>query len=442
VAVAEETLYSHLTNTESLDYIIKQGFAAPVAREVIPLEFGRTLVEWCIDTYFESGRKVAPSKEAIMATWGPQLQGADIEIDDQTELDPIEWVIKQLRSDYAAFVGVEFGKMLIQEVVEAEGPDKVGVMLKGSQLLHAYTMSLIERKNEKILQDGLEDVLKRYEEVASEGHTYKGLTLGLEGVDADVTTPDQHFMGIHPGELGVLAGTSGGGKSWFSLLPVLSEFERGRRPVLYTLENDLDMTFDRLACMKLRVPYEKLQRGECEDAEIDRIRAFHDRIKGADNQPLIIRPSAAEATGSAMIRRAHVEGADSVIIDQLSHIQAVSRSKARQRNEVVAEIVRDLVELISEGNKLPLLLLHQINRKGREEARKIGRFLMDHLGEATQVENDASFVWAIYQSSDHVVEERAELQTLKSRRVKPMDWEIEWRPYVGDYRVRREIERD
>ena len=125
MSVAEETLYSHLTNTDSLDYIIKEGFAAPVVREVIPLEIGRTLVEWCIDTYFESGRKVAPSKDAIMATWGPQIQGADITIDDEVELDPIEWVVKQLRADYAAYVGVEFGNMLIQEVVEAEGPSKV-----------------------------------------------------------------------------------------------------------------------------------------------------------------------------------------------------------------------------------------------------------------------------------------------------------------------------
>lgn len=442
MGAAEETLYSHLTNTESLDHLIKEGFAAEVVREVIPLDIGKTLVQWCIDTYFESGRKVAPSKEAIMATWGPQLQGADIEIDDTVELDPIEWVVKQLRAEYAAYVGVEFGKLLIQELVEAEAPKKVDVMLRGSQILHAYTMSLIERKNEMVLADGLEDVLVRYDEVASEGHTYKGLTLGFEGIDSDVITPDQHFLGIHPGELGVLAGTAGGGKSWFSLVPVLSEFERGRRSVLYTLENDIEMTFDRLACMKLRVPYEKLQRGECEDGEIKRIRDFTDRIKNSDNQPLIIRPRSSEATGSAMIRRAHIEGAQSVIIDQLSHIQPVAKSKARQRNEVVAEIVRDLVELIAEGDKIPLLLLHQINRKGREEARKVGRFLMDHLGEATQVENDASFVWAIYQSSDHVVEERAELQTLKSRRVRPMDWEIEWRPYVGDYRVRREIERD
>ena len=72
----------------------------------------------------------------------------------------------------------------------------------------------------------------------------------------------------------------------------------------------------------------------------------------------------------------------------------------------------------------------------------VRRFLMEHLGEATQVENDATWVGAIYQSADHIVEERAELQTLKSRRFRPMDFEMEWRPYVGDYRVRREIERD
>jgi len=67
---------------------------------------------------------------------------------------------------------------------------------------------------------------------------------------------------------------------------------------------------------------------------------------------------------------------------------------------------------------------------------------MDHLGEATQVENAADFVMAIFQSPDHEIAEQAELQMLKGRRVTKKDWEITWRPAVGDVRVRKEKNAD
>lgn len=208
--------------------------------------------------------------------------------------------------------------------------------------------------------------------------------------------------------------------------------------MLFTLENDVEMTYDRLACVHCRVPYDKWQRAECDDGEVLRVREFAQLLKEADNF-IVAQPKQGESTGVAMIRRAVTEDVDSVIIDQLSHIEPVAGSKARQRNEVVAEIVRDLGRQIKAAN-LPLLLLHQINRKGREEARKVGHYLMEHMGEATQVENDATVILAPYQSPDHERAEWAELQMLKFRRGQCKTWEMDWRPHVGDVRIRREKE--
>jgi replicative DNA helicase len=299
------------------------------------------------------------------------------------------------------------------------------------------SQSLISRKNEMDGAEGLADAIKRYEERALEGQKFEGITFGLPEID-------QHTMGIHPGELCVFAGTSGGGKSWLSVIVMLSEFERGRKCVLFTLENDVEMTFDRIACVYCKVDYEKWQRGECDEGAIIRVKAFLEKMEASDKKPIIIQPDTTEATGAAMVRRAIIEDADSIIIDQLSHIEPVAGSKSRQRNEIVAEIVKDLYKLINNSSrKIPLLLLHQINRKGREEARKVGRFLMDHLGEATQVENAADFVFAIYQSPDHEIAEQAEIQQLKGRRVKKVKgWETTWRPAIGDVRVRREVADD
>jgi hypothetical protein len=430
--VAENAFYAHLTDPDSLDYIVREGFSLENVRDVIPTEVGRRLTNWAIEYYFESGRTVAPSKDAIMQAWGDQLTPLEIEI-TENETDSVQWAIDQLRNDFADYQSGVFATEFVKAVRQADGPDRAGVVLENSQLLHMLSQSLISRKNEMEGAEGIADALRRYEERSAEGHQFDGILFGLDEIDG-------HTMGIHRGELCVFAATSAGGKSWFSIVVLLSEFKRGRKCILFTLENGVDMTFDRIACVECKVDYEKWQRGECDEGDILRVKEFLKIMEESDRQPIIVKPDTTEATGAAMIRRAIIEECDSIIIDQLSHIEPVAGSKARQRNEVVAEIVKDLTKLITQsGTKIPLLLLHQINRKGRDEARKIGRYLMDHLGEATQVENEASFVFAIYQSPDHEIAERAEIQQLKARRVRPVrGWEVTWRPAVGDVRVLKE----
>jgi hypothetical protein len=434
--VAEDAFYAHLTNTESLDYIVKEGFTLELVRDVIPSEVGRRLTDWAIEYYFESGRTVAPSKDAIMQAWGDQLTPLEIEI-NENETDSIQWAVSQLRNDFADYQSGVFATEFVKAVRQADGPDRAGTVLEFSQLLHMLSQSLISRKNEMEGAEGLADALKRYEERSLAGHQFEGVLFGLDEIDS-------HTMGIHDGELCVFAATSGGGKSWFSIIVMLAEFKRGRKCILFTLENDVEMTFDRIACVECKVDYERWQRGECDEGDILRVKEFLKVMEESSYQPIIVQPDTTEATGAAMVRRAIIEECDSIIIDQLSHIEPVAGSKARQRNEIVAEIVKDLYKLINQsGTKIPLILLHQINRTGREAARKTGRFLMEHLGEATQVENTADFVYAGYQSPDHEIAERIEIQQLKGRRVKKIrGWEATWRPAVGDIRIIKEATDD
>lgn len=433
---AESAFYAHLTDADSLDYIVREGFAAEEVREVLPTELGRFITQWAIEYFYDSGRTVAPSKDAILETWADFMEGADLEINDEVENDSIQWAIDQLRSDYADYQAGEFAKEISKAVRQAHPQERAGTVQEYAQKLHLLAQRLISRKNEMDGAEGIADALKRYDERVANDNKFQGMTFGL-------TEVDEHTLGVHPGELAVVAATSGGGKSWFSIMVLLNEFARGRKAVLFTLENDVEMTYDRIACVQCRVDYEKWQRGDVDEGSVLRVKEFLAVLEDSPVKPLIIQPDVGEATGQNMIRRAVIEDCQSVIIDQLSHIEPVVGSKARQRNDVVAEIVKDLYKTINNsGTKLPLLLLHQINRKGREEARKIGRYLMDHLGEATQVENASDLVLAIYQSPDHVIAEMAELQMLKQRRIRHRDWNMVWRPAVGDVRIKGEINND
>jgi KaiC/GvpD/RAD55 family RecA-like ATPase len=431
---AEETFYANLTDPDSLDVMIREGFTNEIILDIIPSEVGRKLTTWCIEQYFQSGRKVAPSKQAIMDTWGDQLTPLDIEINDEFETDSVHWAISQLRTNYVDFLAGEFSKSFATAVRQADPPDRPTVVQDYSDQLHMLAQAVLSRRNEMDGAAGLSDALARYEERAKANSLYDGITFGLKEID-------DHILGVHPGELCIVASTSGGGKSWLAIWLVIENFKVGRKVILFTLENDVEMTYDRMACVYCHVDYEKWQRGECSDGDVQRVRGLIDLMEASPNKPIIAQPEEKEATGVAMVRRAIVEGADAIIIDQLSHVEPVAGSKARQRNEVVAEIVKDLYKQIKRtGTKIPCVLFHQINRKGRDEARKIGRYLMDHMGEATQVENAADLILAIYQSPDHEINGWAELQMLKGRRVRHLDWEIVWRPAVGDIRFRRTLD--
>jgi replicative DNA helicase len=435
---AEAAFYAHLTDTDSLDYMVQEGFTLDTVREVIPTELGRKITSWAIDYYFENGRMVAPSKEAIMAEWEDKMGPLGLTINDEVEVDSVQWAISNLRELYADVKAGEFAIEISNAVRMADGPDRVKVVLEYSQKLHILSQALITRKNEMTGSEGLSDALKRYDERVRNGQVYDGITFGIPEID-------DFIMGVHAGEMAVVAATSGGGKSWLSIVVLLSEFDRGRRCILFTLENSVPMTFDRIACVKCHVDYEEWQRGECSEGDVLRVKEFLTIMENSPVQPIIVQPDTTEATGAAMVRRAIIEECDSIVIDQLSHIEPVAGSTARQRNEIVAEIVKDLYKLINQsGTKIPLLLLHQINRKGREEARKNGgQYVMDHMGEATQVENAADLVLAIYQGPDHEINGEAELQLLKGRRLRPIKgWRISWRPALGDVRFRGVLEND
>lgn len=429
----ESVLYAHLTEVDSLDVLAREGFLSGVNREVIPTELGREIVAWSLRTYYEGGRKVAPSKEAIQATWGDEMEKVEIVIQDDVETDSIEWAIEQLRSKYATWVSQNFVKDFAQEITQALAPDKVSVIRENAGKLHAITQVLTSHRNEAAADTGLEEAYDRLKARASQRNVRSGMTFGLPKIDL-------HTMGIHDGELAVFAAFSGVGKSWFAAKACFAEWERGRRTVLNTLENDLNMTFDRMACMRARIPYELWQQGLLEEGHVQRIEEAIQQIKESDHAPIVIMPARGDRTAVSMIRKAFSMDAESIIIDQLSFVERMPGSRARERKDVFAENIQEIKALISEGReKMPALVLHQIKREGMKEARKTNRYVMDDLAESSEIERTADFVFSAFQSPEDYQAQLALFQTLKGRRIKEKDWKLHWRLDVGDIRVFHEV---
>jgi replicative DNA helicase len=430
----EKVLYAHLTNPDSLDVLAREGFTSEVNREVIPTELGREIVKWALDKYYESGRTVAPSREAIETTWDKdEMEKLDVSIDDDTETDSVEWAIETLRSHFAWRQTNIFVKEFAQEVKEAPAPDKVAVIRDRAGQLHALAQVLTSHRNEAPADVGLQDAYERLQARAAQSQTVSGMTLGVREVD-------EHTMGTHAGEMAVFAAFSGVGKSWIAAKTCFTEWKRGRQTILYTLENDLEMTFDRMACMQARIPYELWQKGKLDAEHVQRIEMVIDEIKATEHAPMVIMPGRGDRTAVSMVRKAFSLGAKSIILDQLSFVERNPGSRARQRNEVFAENIGEIKALISEGReKIPALVLHQINREGAKEARKTNRYVLTDLAESSEVERVADFVFSAYQSKEDFSQQQAVFQMLKARRTEKKSWQVSWRLDVGDIRVVREL---
>lgn len=429
---AETVLYAHLTDADSLDVMMKEGLSAEDAREIIPTELGRELVRWCLEQYFASGRKVAPSKEAINETWSEEMEKLELVISDDVETDSCEWAISELRSKHANYKSQRFIHDLGIAVNEAAPPDKVIVIKEYAGKLHEIALSLSSHRHEADAFRGLSDSLTRYQERVQSSNALSGLAFGLPEID-------NHIMGIHDSELAVFAAFSGVGKSWVANKTAFAEWKRGRRCVLMTLENDLEMTFDRMACMQARVPYDSWQRGDANSGEVQRVTALIESMEKSAHRPIVIMPERGDRTAMSMVRRAFSLDAESLIIDQLSFVEQGSGGPTR-RNEVFAENITEIKALISEGReRIPALVLHQIKREGQKEARKSGRYVMDDMADSSEVERVADFVFSVIQRDQEKENQEAIWQVLKARRVPPKTWLMSWRLDVGDIRVKQEV---
>lgn len=428
----EFVLLSHLTDTESLDYLVREGFSSEMNRECIPTELLREIVSWTLLYYFKSGRKVAPTKEGIEETWGTEMEKVSLTLDDENEVDSIQWAVDELRGKHAEREINEFIIELARNSSSAAPPDRVGIVKGAAGQLYALSQKLTSHHDEAPADIGLGDAWARYQERSSSRQTITGLTFGMDLVD-------RHTMGIRGGEIAVFAGGTGSGKSWFGGKTARAEWRRGRRTVVITLENTVDDFYDRFACMVGGIDYELWQRGQVDEGAVQRFHMAYTRFRETEHSPIAIMPEIGDRDPVALVQRAFSLGAESLIVDQVSHVEPVPGSRVHKRNEQVAEIMKTFQALISTGpEKIPLLLMAQIKREGYERARKTGRYVVDDLSESSEIEKSASFVFSVLRNPTEANEDQALFQMLKGRRVSPRDWDATWRLGYGDMRAMKE----
>jgi replicative DNA helicase len=291
----------------------------------------------------------------------------------------------------------------------------------------------LERKNVK--SDMREDIALRlyaYEDRVKDQYSLKGMRFGIPAIDA-------HVRGIHPGELAIVAGGPKTGKSWALAWSALQDWRAGRSVILYTLENSVEMTEDRIACLGARVDYAAFQHGQLSPDEIDRLMAFVAELRASPHPLWVFQPDLGKRSFEHMVAQAMIYEADSVYIDQLTFVELEDTQKSK--TERIGDALHRLKGMISTGRRpIPVMLAHQINRDGVKSADKIGYLEMWHLADSAEVERTADWVFGMYASRDDKTAMRCKWQTMGTRRSWNLNWELFWDPYHGHIDVNKTLE--
>lgn len=222
-------------------------------------------------------------------------------------------------------------------------------------------------------------------EATSDGGSTPGLSTGIDALD-DATG------GLRPGQLIVVAGRPGMGKSvigveWARQTAVLG----GKATAVFSLEMSRNEVLNRLIAAQAGISLAAITRGHLSQRDWDTVAAISGRMSGA---PLFIDDSAPLSLGDliARARRKHAQTPLALVFVDYLQLMTLGR-KVDNRQQEVAEISRGL-KLLAKELGCPVVAAAQLNRG--VEMRNDKRPHLADLRESGAVEQDSDIVLMLY----------------------------------------------
>ena len=223
----------------------------------------------------------------------------------------------------------------------------------------------------------------------------KGEKYGLETGFARL---DHALGGLGPGEIMVLSGVTGTGKTAYAIqiADYLATHPKSPTPVLYfsgeMIASDLWL---RVLCRRAKVSLADLRRSPLESD----MRGLINAAKVADTSRLIVSDSGMELQSiESKIRRFGADNPDGlVIIDHLDHVEADAESQV----QAIAKIMRR-IKAASLASRLPIIVVAQFNR-GYDGVRKPAYHDLKGGSSIEQYADSIWLLWRPYPERDDVV---------------------------------------
>jgi replicative DNA helicase len=210
---------------------------------------------------------------------------------------------------------------------------------------------------------------------------------------------DKKLCGLSAGQLIVLAGRPGMGKTAFAL-DIASHVagSQGKNVLVCSLEMSKEELFGRLLAKRLGIESWKLERGAITDSDFAKMGSVMDDL---GQPPLYID----DDTDTTLINirskaRCHQmrHGLDLLVIDYLQLIEVTDKIAGENQTQRVSYITKTLKQLAREL-QCPVLLLSQLSRECEKRVDK--RPIPSDLRDSGSIEQDADKILMLYRESEY-----------------------------------------
>ena len=234
-------------------------------------------------------------------------------------------------------------------------------ILNSADLLKEGDFDGIRNMVEKAMKAGMDKNI---------GHEYNKDVESRYRVDYRPTIPSPWSIlndgiqgGFGPGDLGIIFGNPGGGKSWTMVAIAAHAVSLGYKVNYYTLELGEDYVGKRFDCYFTGHSIDEVNKHRKE------VQTYIDKLKGK----LIVKEYAPKSASIGTIR-SHIQKCadmdhkpDLVIIDYVDYLRARTKSKFAERKDEIDDVFIATKGLAKEM-KIPILTPSQVNRMGAKDS--------------------------------------------------------------------------
>ncbi len=250
---------------------------------------------------------------------------------------------------------------------------------------NVQTRSTVVPINQIVVQ-----AFQQISELARAGKRIAGLPTGF-------TRVDQMTAGMHPGDLIIVAGRPGMGKTSFALNIGVNACHAQRCTVaVFSLEMPKDQLVKRMLCSEARVDASRMRTGQLTRDDWPQLAQAAGLLS---DLPIFIddTPGLTLMELRSKARRLATQDKEKklglIIVDYLQLMRSGTKNDSREQE--ISEISRSLKGLAKELG-IPIIALSQLNRGVESRGNKDKRPQLSDLRESGAIEQDADTIWFVY----------------------------------------------
>ncbi len=279
--------------------------------------------------------------------------------------------------------------------------------LSFDEVVDQTTTELIDLSNRKHastvfpLKDVVEEEMGKLKERVDSNQTISGISSGYPHLD-------NLCSGFKPGDMIVLAGRPGMGKTSFALNMAIEMAKKGSNILIFSLEMPRSQLGTRIMATECSINAKHLLTGKFAEGETDRLWKYYDSLSKLpiyidDTSKLTVSDlrSRSKKLNSELMKQGRKKKLDCIMID---YLQLMSSNVYREDRVRQVEDISRNIKLFAKDMGIPIVALAQLNRKLEDRSTKIP--MLSDLKDSGAIEQDADMVMFIHR--DDVYKQESE----------------------------------